>query len=1058
MTHRGWDVLREKLAGALGDRRGEGEGMERLSRAVDGGGLDLSATADLFVDYPFDVSAAVRLLRLWSSLVEHSDVALDAEAVAVASRLARQGEYPTSILLRNPALATWLATTRWRFDPMPRDEMRLELTAYLDAAGLEDDDLGSEAVATLLRQFRHRHLLRIFLRELEGASLRRTTAEVADIAQVCLQVALEMAARIYEQPRLAQRICVIGMGKVGGRELNFSSDVDLVFVADDGVYAEGLQEAAKKVVRKAVELIDETTAEGRVFRVDLRLRPEGSRGALVPSESAVVDYFLSWGRTWERGAWLKARPIAGDEDMGWRILSQIEPFLYRRHLDFDALDELRRMKAMIDDEARASDFVQSPGSAHRDVEKSPASSAFRNKLLKKFSAGSRRRVASASGRKRSGRPSAGWDVKIGSGGIREIEFFVQALQLVHCGLRPELRVRSTLEALDRLLYAGLLSSSDHRCLVDAYDLFRRIEHCVQMESDRQSHRLPADPEGFADLAARMEMSPEALKEGVQESRTDVQTMFRRLFSESPRDAAQTTVGERDEEILENLIGLPADRLLDEEVLRRVDRAGFQRPRQVAGQLQVLRKKRHGPFSESPRSADPELGRHLLRAVRNAPDPEAALGQLVRFSTTVGDTSAMWGMLSGNPHAARLLIHLFGSSPPIGGLLAEEPELFERLVGAGSVQVDRPRHELEEELRARLEGVANRARRMGRIRRFHQEEIVRLALHEVAGAVDVESTCRQLSDLAELVVEALFREVVAEFCSSFELPMPGGDPLQLGLAVVGMGKLGGREMGFGSDLDFIFVYDGDDEFLGDRDGATRIARRLVRALSSATDIGGLYEVDLRLRPSGSQGLLVVSYDAWRDYHLHRAQFWERQALVRARGLTGSPSLRRRLAEGRRELAFERPLPDDGAQQVAAMRQKLAEQSRGGQHSFDAKFDPGGLVDVEFLTQWLQLSAGGDAELWRAHSTFAALDRLQASASRGGAGVDVAGLLRDYRWLRRLECRLAISGAGNVVPGDRRARRALARQMGHQGRDEVKHFDAEMKALRRRVRENWKALFG
>lgn len=1056
MTRHGWESLRDELVSVLGDNAHRQRLLRRVERAVRQDELSVDALADVFAKTGIDSASAGRLLRLWQALIESSTVGRDAKSVAVASRLARFGEYPTRRLVGRPATASWLSETRWRFEPMPRPEMHRELSAYLDAARVRGHPLDQQVVAAELRRFRHRHLLRIFLREIEGASLRRTTAEVADVAESCLRVALESAVELVDAEVLARDICVMGLGKLGGRELNFSSDIDIVFAAADEALGQRRDEHVRQIVRTTVELIDEITGDGRVFRVDLRLRPEGSRGPLVPSESALVNYCLNWGQTWERGAWLKARPVAGNDEMGRRILRRLEPFLYRRHLDFDALDELERMKILIDEESSASDFMRrrTPKSTSSESTTSP----FKQKLLRKFDGGPSTEATSGVSHKASEPEPTGWDVKIGKGGIREIEFFVQALQLVHCGTRPELRVRTTLEALDRLLYAGLLSATDHESLADAYDLFRRLEHLIQMESDRQSHRLPAKEDRFADLARRMAMSPSQLRRAVDRSRQRVRAMFERLFRRSPRQSDRTTVGDEERTTLESIIGLDADRLLDDDVIAELQQAGFRRPRQVAGQLQVLRTKNHGPFSQTPSSADPQVARHLLGAIRNAPDPEAALGHLVRFATVVGDTPAMWQMLSENPHAARLLIHLFGSSPPMGGLLAEEPALFERLVFAGSAQVVRNRKEMATELERRISRLSDRARRLGRIRRFHREEIVRIALHEVAEAVEVETTCRQLSDLAEVVVTALFREVVDEYFVSRGIDIGDDAAASVGLAVVGMGKLGGREMGFGSDLDFLLIYDGDDSRIGDRQTATRVAKRVVRALSSTTAIGGLYEVDLRLRPSGRQGLLVVSFESWREYHLKRAEFWERQALIRARPLTGTRRLRERIEQGRRQLAFDRPIGEDARRRVASMRQKMIQKADAESRRFDVKASPGGLVDVEFLTQWLQLSADAEEDGSTRRSTFDALKAVAAASTHRSGGVDLEGLRRDHRWLRRLECRLGIGGLGTELPDDSSVRRALARQMGHQGRDDLEHFDAEVAAVRRRVRSAWRAVFG
>lgn len=1005
-----------------------------------------------------------RILRVVEGLLSAGDDEISEEALRVAALLARQGDFPARRLLQDPGLAAWLARTRWRSEPAPPPVLMGELKAAVEASKSEDEGHSLLRVAGVLRQFRHRQLLRIFLRELEGASLRQTTAEVADVASCCLELALKEAVKAEGMPELAAEICVFGMGKLGGRELNFSSDVDLIFVISQQGMDQAGPERAETVIRRVVELIDEVTEEGRVFRVDLRLRPDGSRGRLIASAPALVEYYLNWGRGWERSVWLKARPVAGNRALGEAVLKELEPFLYRRHLDFSAIDELRQMKRMIDEETQARSFIEGEGPGAAGGAEEPLS-PFKARLLQKMR---RRRIGRKSGREQgerqvireSGGGAAeleglgGWDVKVGEGGIREIEFFVQALQLVHCGTRPGLRVRNTLEALDRLLYAGLVSASDHEDLSDSYDLFRRLEHLIQMEDDRQDHRLPQSQAEFADLAERMELKEAELREHIELARAGVRRIFTRLFAESPRRSERPTVGEEEESVLERIAGLGAKSLLDEEVIQLLSQAGFTRPRQVAGQLQVLRRKDYGPFSESPQSADPLLARYLLRCVHEAPDRESALSHLVRFTTAVGDIPAVWAMLGEHPHAARLLIYLFGSSPPLARQLSQDPQVFERLIYSASARPERTQEKIDADLKSRLRTTEDRARRMGRIRRFHQEELLRIALHEVAGAVPVEATLRQLSALAEVVLRALFQEVVDEYSRQEEGLFEGADPVEeLGLALFAMGKLGAREMGFGSDLDFIFVYQPAEQGGLDHEQATGLARRLVHALSAATDMGGLYEVDLRLRPSGSKGRLVVSIGAWRAYHDEQAELWERQALIRARALTGTGELREALEEGRRELVFERDLPGDAREKVVEMRRRLDEVARVGDGEFDVKYSRGGLLDVEFLTQWLQLVWRGEGAVQEARATGEALEVLQELEP----ALDLAGLRRDYLWLRRLESRLQISGLGTNLPSSGAVRRALIRQMGHQGRGGEHHFARELAGLRQRVQALWRQVF-
>ncbi|RAL24739.1 bifunctional [glutamate--ammonia ligase]-adenylyl-L-tyrosine phosphorylase/[glutamate--ammonia-ligase] adenylyltransferase [Lujinxingia litoralis] len=1048
-----WEVV-----AATGASPADGE-RDALTRAIAGGALQVETLVRRFSGVPWPASVVEEVLRLVRELVEQGTLLRSSEEVDVALSLGAAGRHPRRTLTRQPELVGWLAAARWRDEPMPREAMADELAAYHDALRAElsgESDDGSARFSALhhaLRWFKHRQLLRIFLREIEGASVRHTTTEVADVAEVCLDEAVRAVAEILGAPELAEHFCVFGMGKLGGRELNYSSDIDLIFVASDAVMVgEVSRGQVETLAREVVRAMDTITDEGQVFRVDLRLRPDGSQGPIVQGASATTDYYLSWGRGWERGALLKARPVAGGRALGAQVLGALEPFIFRRYLDFDAIDELRRMKAMIDDQARASRALSRarqhlPGAVGgTPAGKAPQApvSGLQQRLLAKLgrSAPSSAAPATAGPRGEAARGPAGWDVKVGRGGIREIEFFVQALQLVHCGTRPTLRVRATLETLDRLLYAGLLAGEEHRALADAYDLYRRLEHRVQMAGDRQSHRLPEEPEAFAELAWRMGESPDSLTRRIEECRQAVREIFERLFEQSPKTSRRATVGDAGTEELAALLALEPDDLLSKAGVRALGEAGFVRPRQAAGQLQVLRQKRYGPFSANRAVGSPAQARYLLSAICSAPDPEQALGHLVRFTTAVGDTPGTWRMLRENPHAARLLMHLFGSSAPLAQMLATEPDVFARMVASSTASLERDRAAMERELRARVSALVDPAHKLGRIRRFHQEESLRIALHEVAGVVPSTATFTQLSDLAQVVLTQVEDTLT---------PEPRG---ARALCVVAMGKFGGKELGFGSDLDFIFVYDDRGPGAIDHQEATRRARRLVRALSAATEAGGFYEVDLRLRPSGSQGTLVTSFQAWRAYHLEHAALWERQALIKARAIGGTAALRERLEAERQRLAFDRALPEDLAEKIARMRQRMFDSAALAPGVFDVKQSRGGLIDVEFLTQFLQLEAPQVARDRR--DTVGALHAL-AEHPQTTRGLDVESLARDYLWLRRLELRQAIAGAGSTVPRSGPRHAALARQMGHQGRDSVAQFHDELAATRQRIGQAWAQIF-
>ncbi len=1029
-------------------------------------------------------------------------------ALPIFAALAAQGSYPARTLIRHPEDLVYLAAST---DSDITLGVETLVYAFFDAIDLDvdyDHVLSREdRVMQVLRRHKTRESLRVFHSEVIGeSSVRQTTAEIADLAQACLVVAVEEGARALGDVSLAEDFCVLGMGKLGGRELNYSSDIDLIYICSDRVIQDSeRRQQIDALARWVTAALDSTTEDGYVFRVDLRLRPEGSLGALVQPISGMLSYYLQWGRTWERSAMLKARAVAGNAALGQELLDGLEPFLYRKYLDFSVIDDLRAMKQMVNENAQLSAVLGMPDEAAaktaglytrgaRDTEvpraasentaKSEGSSLKQRLKGRLQSQGVRvskpgeRPVQTSSPKpapefarnpereEASGRFSLGWDVKIGLGGIREVEFFVQALQLVHCGTRPGLRVRSTLEALDRLLYAGLLSHDDHASLADAYDLFRRIEHRVQMQHDRQDHRIPVDDDGFRMLSARMALSPDHLREEIARCRAQVSGMFGRLFWDSERSSEQPTVGEHRPGEIATILAATPEQLYEPAILAAFTALGFERPRQVAGQLQVLREKSYGPFAQTARLKHGELAAYLLDACRSAPDPDQAFSFMTRLFTTVGDQPSFYRLLFENPHAARLLLHVFGSSRLLSNILLREPEMFERLISVGTALVWRERAEIGEELARRLRGVEDPARRFGRIRRFQQEETLRIALHEIAGASSIEQTTRQLSFVAESVIDVALDEVVWALRDRLSPEAQAHlTPEKLPLVVLAMGKLGGQELSFGSDLDMIFVYQANESLGLNHVFFTRLAQRLIRALSSASDAGSLYDVDMELRPSGAQGTLVVSADALDAYHASAAELWERQALLRGRPLTGNQELQARVLDMRERYAFKRELPDDAGQQMLVMRERMNDAANVTPSVVDIKLSPGGLVDVEFLTQYLQMRFGANAnenDLVCSQNTLLALQGLEKSVAilERYPTLNLSVLGRDYCYLRRVEARLRVSDvrADSRLPDDEESMRVLARRLGFQGTQAGVQLRHELEQLQLRVRTASAEVFG
>lgn len=986
--------------------------------------------------------------RVRATLAGESPASLDA-----FHELARLGRYPARTLVRHPEWLVDISEGAQR----ARDARTLE-RAIRREIGEDDDQL-----YPVMRHTKQRESLRILLRETRGVSTRETTAELADLAEACLSTAVSTLAS-GRFAGLDELFCVLGMGKLGGRELNPSSDVDLIFVCDDqALHDAELQVLVADFARAVVDAIAAQTEEGYVFRVDLRLRPDGSQGPIVLPVRTTQDYYLQFGRTWERSALMKARPVAGAHTLGAGLLEAIEPFVYRRSLDFGALEELRAMKAKI--EANAS-----LGAVHGSSEPGPAQGP--DTAQAPLADRLKRRLSGRSSRPRVSKPQPaapaapdhdergllGWDLKIGVGGIREIEFFVQALQLVHSGRQPGLRVRNTLEALDALLWAGLITDIDHAALTDAYDLWRRLEHLLQMGDDRQTHTLPTTTAEFDVLARRFDTAPGELDDRITYVRETVRAIFERLFAPSERTAVQPTLRDDRGGQLDVVARAGTRQLRTAGMQTVLGQLGFRRPRQVAGQLEVLRNKTWGPFRESAWGTEVELARQIVGNAAAAPDPDQAFSHFSRFAQAVGDRPGYWSMLAGNPHATRLLLQVFGSSPYFAGALIADPNVFERLLAVGSVAVEKGAARMRGELQARLADVTDQEHRLGVIRRFHREETLRVGLHETGGAAQVEQTLEQLSILAEVVIDAVLFEVYQPLRTRKRRPgsvLPELD--EIAFAVVAMGKLGGRELGFGSDLDVVFVYEEDRQFKLEHTFYARLGQRLIRTLSTTGVEGKMYEVDTRLRPSGSRGALVVSVDAFAEYYEKEAGLWERQALIRGRPISGPDRLLARIAEIRQETAFGARAGADELAEVARMRERMndALYKRGTR---DVKFGPGGLVDIEFATQAMQLASAvephGDPRL--------VLDGTASQSTRIAlAALGQRDVAEDYLWLCRLLARTRMSGglaSTSVLPDDDETLLMIARRLGHQGDGALASFTDEFDARTGRTRQFFEDILG
>ncbi len=868
-----------------------------------------------------------------------------------------------------------------------RRAARLLLAAAREERGRHPG--GPAGLAAALRRFRHRETARIALRDLEGAPVGSIAAELADVAQACLDLAVDDARSENAVPG---RFAVLGMGKLGGRELNYSSDVDLIYAGEEADSPERFRNAADRITRALAEPTD----DGIAFRVDLDLRPEGRAGPLVSSARGLELYYESYGATWERAAWLKARPIAGDLALGSRIVRALEPFVFRRWLDFATIEAIREMKERID----------------------------------------RSRGAKAAWTLLTGRAEPGWNVKLGTGGIREIEFFVQTLQLVNAGKHPEVRAGSTLEALRRLATAELVRPGDRTRLAAAYEFLRRLEHRLQLRELAQTHVLPEEAGELAALAVAMgyPRDPEPLLRDLAWHRAVVAEAFDGLFREKARRAEESIGPEA---------ALLHDPDLDEERGRRLAASAglFADPGAAADAFARIRR---GPTRTRRREQAIRYLRRIASALfvelRVSPDADAAVRNLDRFLGKIGGRTTLLALLAEHPATVTLLVRLFGASDHLADAFIARPELIDALLGSGTDHPRARRAELRLRSREVVGAGADTEARLEAIRRFRTTELLRIAIADLWGGLDVRAVLRQLSDLADATVERCWEAV--------------GGP-QAGLVALALGRLGSREMAYGSDVDLVFVEEDETE----QERNVRVAQRFLSALSAPMREGIAYRVDTRLRPSGSSGPLVVSRAALVRYHREHARTWERQAFVRARAVAGC---RRTWRRARAELGpwiYRTGVSRaEVASEVAAMRGRVErELGAEGPDGRNVKTGRGGLADVEFAAQLLALTDGARNPFLRTPGSLAILRR---AAREGLLAEDVHRSLRDgYLFLAHLENRLRIvtgrpeddvrddDDAWRAL--DRRARPTTADRPGRALRAEYDETTARVRAAFRRV---------
>ncbi|MBL8836054.1 MAG: bifunctional [glutamine synthetase] adenylyltransferase/[glutamine synthetase]-adenylyl-L-tyrosine phosphorylase [Alphaproteobacteria bacterium] len=794
------------------------------------------------------------------------------------------------------------------------------------------------ALAGALRRLRRRVALTAAVADIGGLwDLGRVTGALSDLAEFALRRASAQALREAaaqgaitlrhpDDPERDSGLVVLAMGKLGARELNYSSDIDLIVLYDrERIVSEApdrLQQVFVRIARRIVQLLDERTSDGYVARTDLRLRPDPGSTPLALTTAAAETYYETFGQNWERAAMIKARPAAGDLAAGDAFVACLRPYIWRKHLDFAAIQDIHSIKRQIN--------------AHRG--------------------GGTVAIA-------------GHNVKIGRGGIREIEFYAQTNQLIWGGRIPALRKRATCEALAALAEAGKIDAKAAGDLTAAYAILRRVEHRLQMIDDQQTHSLPRDETGLAALATFL--GHRTRRDFADQLMATLQTVERHyadLFEDAP------TLGGPGSLVFTGTDDDPA-------TIETLTRLGFREPQKLSS---VVRGWHHGRYramrSSRARELLTELMPTLLGALARTPNPDNAFLRFDEFLGRLPSGVQLFSLFYSNPSLLDVVAEIMGASPMLAGQLSVRPQLLDFVLSPEFYRELPDRATLAAELADMLRQARDFQDALDYARRWKNDRVFQVGVQMLRGLVGAARAGAALANIAETAVAALQPAVEAEFARAHGV-VPGGH-----LAVVAYGKLGSRELTLTSDLDLVFLYEtpeGVETSNGTRPLPVslyyiRLASRIINAVTAATGEGKLYELDTRLRPSGSKGPIAANIAGFAAYYESDAWTWEHMALTRARAITGPDALRARIDAAIRTLLCRRRDPATLAADVAGMR-ALIEREHRKAGAWDIKHRVGGLIDVEFIAQYVQLRDAAERPEILAANTAAAL----AAATAAGA---------------------------------------------------------------------------
>jgi len=899
-------------------------------------------------------------------------------------------EFVVATCRRYPGLLEGLLKSRDLQKKYSPDEFSVRLNNFLVGASsgraTVPVELASSEFASLLRQYRNREMVRIAWRDLSGWSdLSETMADLSALADTCIDTAFsflhQQLAKKQGTPVGAdgsqQQIVVLGLGKLGARELNFSSDVDLMLAypesgqtRGDGAQVEN-EEFFTRLSRNFLKLFSSASEEGILFRVDLRLRPFGENGPLVMSFNATEEYYEAQGREWERYALIKARIVAGDKNAGNTLLKRLEPFVYRRYLDYGTFEALRDMKMGIALEVK-------------------------RKGLKD-------------------------NIKLGAGGIREIEFFGQVFQLIRGGVDPELQEPAVLKVLKTLVRKGLVTQTTHDELVGAYYFLRTTEHRLQEFADQQTHFLPADP------GRRSLLSQSLGFDEWDDFFRELGIHMRKVHDHFTKILAKDASDHEESRAEKEMNGVWQDLLEEKQKEEAILAAGYEAPARILGLLDRLRND-HATraLSREGRQRLDRLIPHVIRKAGLSEQPEISLKRILELIKTIQQRTSYLALFLENPVTLDHVIKLSDASPWIVSFLSRHPVLLDELLDTRTLYRPPSRQELEQELEKRFEPVPleDLEYQIETLCIFKQVNTLRVAAADVGASYPLMRVSDHLSDIAELVISKVLDLSWDHLIEKNGVPgcTLGNEPCGMGFAVISYGKLGGIELGYGSDLDLVFLHAASEgQTSGENIHAiangffyARLGQRVIHILTTHTRAGTLYDTDMRLRPSGSSGPLVSHVDAFREYLDKEAWIWEHQALVRARIVCGDPAIARHFNQTRNEILCRSRDRTGLREEIARMRDRMRNEHGGSEPGvFNIKQGRGGIVDIEFLVQYLVLlNAETHNELVQWPDN---IRQLEALAEAGILTLDTSRFLKEAYLTYRAEVhRLSLQEKSANIP--------------------------------------------